>query len=553
MTVLMERLINFAQEKEVAVGERPYCVEDYIKPSLEDALELPFDQLHSAANAGFKEAIDDISNVSGEEIATFLSFHPVFYHWVSSEFAQPYDSKELHEILSSAGATVERIISIHDDIYDCYRNLLGPNGLFSPKLKRPEKERAPQQDIIDLRHMLDWRDRELSTARSLASGLKCEFLLLHYKSRLASCGELFYKKSPVVYFSHPISHARKDIMSDEPQKRARGKNFQEDCQGFANHLSQQVCLIEPTAIDELRVAGEHLPKVTEEQLLENILPPLHERWPLNEFARLCGDVFTKESEGFTELVSEKHGKENRLGTLPVVLSSVELKVFRGFRCDTEKLRDLSSSLELLICEIRRQINVRDHVLADQSQLAIVFRPYSSPEKPELTGGVGAEIKAVWKKIESERSTCKPAIFVIHPPCDELGRRSLQLQKIWPGLDFHCDKRDVFYQECSEILLASKKENHVDVTESIFERCVANDVQGIAQFKVSTMASEEISQLREARKQFAKHLTKDVLFSHLDRLADDPGLKEWIELYEKEINHVTIAKEIVRIVETAKKG
>jgi len=113
--------------------------------------------------------------------AAIVTLHPVLYHQSTTEFLAPYVPEKVRELLIKNKLILRYIVSIHDDIYDCYRPLLKQNALFQADISRKKRDdknnqrivsmRSPIQDIVDMRILLDWRDRELAESRRLAACL----------------------------------------------------------------------------------------------------------------------------------------------------------------------------------------------------------------------------------------------------------------------------------------------------------------------------------------------------------------------------------------------
>ena len=184
------------------------------------------------------------------------------------------------------------------------------------------------------------------------------------------------------------------------------------CQALADELGTFVPLIEPTCIDELRIDYGKLKQLREGDLRDKILPPLSQRWPIGRGER---------SERY--LSYEVDG-----------LFSVDSDRFADLEFQEEKaLYTLQDALKELGGEIRRQIRVRDHVLAEQSDIILAYRPFSLPDSPEATGGVQEEISTVIRKKAFEASFSSPGVILIHPEEDEKQRRRNLLIQIWDYL------------------------------------------------------------------------------------------------------------------------
>jgi hypothetical protein len=249
------------------------------KHTLAQFLTLPTEHICSFCEQGFRQTVAAACEEGRKKKAefVFLAFHPVLSHQRTTGFVEPYQGSNLLAAIPD-DITVERVVSIHDDIFDMYRRLLGPHRLFEPSPTRSGKRR-PLQDFQDLMLLLDWRDRELSVAVSIARGLNSRHFLFHAKGRTRSLWDAVCKNVPPVYLSHPISQPRRDILGIEDTEKCsrpdevRGRSLIGECMEIANTLSKFVPLIEPTAIDELRLDIDRMGEMKEAQLDDSFLPP----------------------------------------------------------------------------------------------------------------------------------------------------------------------------------------------------------------------------------------------------------------------------------------
>jgi hypothetical protein len=276
--------------------------------------------------------------------------------------------------------------------------------------------REPLRDISEQLLLLQWRSRELSEAKALAAGSGARHFLFHRNGHAPSLWKVI-NGSPSVYFSHPISQVRRDLLlKRDPGKcnvpdQSRGRKLRSDCDKAAAAAKRAVPLVEPTAIDELRIDFKELCDSTEERLRDAILPPVTERWPL--------------------------GDGPHLGGRPDVDNGPWLRVESGalerLEASNGELARYESAVEVLADEIRRQINTRDHTLAEQCDAVLVFRPFSLPDSPAPTGGVEKEMEMVQRRILLEQIRLEPALIVVHPFRDERKRRQLEFDIEWPKL------------------------------------------------------------------------------------------------------------------------
>lgn len=414
-----------------------------------DVLSLPLSELSSLCDRSWTRMLEQVVTRPDQSSRFAIgTFHPVLYHQVTSEFAEPYLAGKIQSITneyrSKDKAHVKWIVSIHDDIYDIYRKLMQPGKLFDP---RRRESRNPIDDIADLRMILDWRDRELAAARAMAVSLDAKHLLFHRKGRLNSLGQILFENKPCIYYSHPISQPRRDIANkvvkgkcEKPDPR-RGQELIQAIQSFADHLALFAAIVEPTAIDEARLDTGNLGGLMEADLAGAIAPPLTNRWPIGEGMRLGGDPSMLNSENTTRL-------------LP--LSDEALEALQSVQITNAGLAGLKSSIDLLLKEIMRQINVRDRVLAAQANLIVVFRPFSNPDSAEPTGGVAAEIATSTNNRAARR--CRPHQIIVHPYKDELQRRGNEFDRIWAA------KVNEYYHGDNEVLERVKSQCRAEIVK-----------------------------------------------------------------------------------------
>jgi hypothetical protein len=417
----VENCIVAAAEKFLAITQP-----DVIEYGLINVLRLPLPQLAEACHEGFRASVlaarDEARRAGITTI--FLTFHPVFYHQQNAEYVAPYDPMRLAAILKDLSVELRWIVSLHDDLYSIHRRLLGKERLFDPGTTRTERRLAdgtkePRQrealtDLLEQRVILDWRDRELGSARALSLSLGCRHFLLHRLARVSTFWDVVVSEKPAVYFSHPISQPRRDITGAVDPERCptpdpiRGQAFINECQDFADRIASSVPLVEPTSIDELRIATARLGKLSEKDLMHAILPPLTKRWPIGEGERL----------------GNKHEAE-----YADELTPVGGEVFDELVPKEDSLKPLEGSVKMIAAEVRRQINVRDHILAQQAGVTVVFRPFSNPFHADASGGVEKEVITVIENAKLGNND-RRVVLIFHPSQDERRRREIVFDTTW---------------------------------------------------------------------------------------------------------------------------
>ncbi len=473
-------LKNYSESKGTRCT-RPFCVEEYLVEaanevlkyapalcpptgfSLNTVLNLPIEELRKTCDKAFAKTI--IAAAQEDKGLAIITFHPVLYHQRTREFVLPYTGEKLNESLRGKKKkySISRIVSIHDDIYDTYRRLRSEGRLFDPMITRepisdsapPERARKPLQDIQDLLFILNWRDREFTVARSLSVPLGTSHFLFHRKGRLDTLWNVAAKNKKHLYFSHPISQPRRDLTGKVHTGKSksliadpeRGSNLQKSCIEAAETLGPFVPIVEPTAIDELRIDYDKLKQIVESSLENYFLPPLTNRWPIGAGER-------SETHSLSELEED--------GLCKVVHHSSELR----WKIESTPLDTFESAIRILDAEIRRQITVRDYALAEQADLVVAFRPFSLPNSPEPTGGVKREIAAMENKDRAGKRTCKPSIIIINPPEDEQRRILNEFDAFWSAKskdffeeDFTSEKIKRFQEFCRNKLLSYVSNNN----------------------------------------------------------------------------------------------
>ena len=252
---------DYCLEKEYINPAKPFLKEILVEPltgySLTNVLQLPNEYLNVVCRKALKCIISKITKEVKNNDIPILSFHPVLFHQITSEFTILPWLTIFQEALSDSkiNISIKSVVSIHDDIYDIYRRLLSsPTKLYFPNNTRKPKfdeescceipKREPEQDLVEIRQILDWRDRELSVAHSIAQGISAAFFLFHRKTLTKTILEAVFEAKPFIYFSHPISQPRSDLIGKQhPQKnkfpsRERGLKFINECQKIADYLNQ---------------------------------------------------------------------------------------------------------------------------------------------------------------------------------------------------------------------------------------------------------------------------------------------------------------------------
>ena len=397
------------------------------EPTLPQVLCLPATDLREYCHRAFEQSVQLATDIAVD--LAILSLHPVLLHQKTGEFLGVYSARAVEGACDRHRTSIERIVSLHDDVYDMHLRLLSPGKLFYPPMVRQKKlkgdkkesryyERLPQLDFDQQHLLLEWRAYELAEAKRLSSALTKPHFLVHQKVRSSTFWQVVGERRHSVYLSHPISQPRRDITGQaDPEKCKipdpnRGWDFIRRCNELADRLGSRLPLVEPTNIDELRIDYDQIQELTDHDLREHVLPTLSPRWPVTSVPRL------------SEVPTEQECN--------APLSKVPVPHFEGglFEYSGEHLGHLASSLRFLGQSIKRQIACRDYTLASQASLVVAFEPFSLPDSPAASGGVKDEIAEASNRSEMGLQLCSPAIIVLHPYSQEKARRRMVFDKRW---------------------------------------------------------------------------------------------------------------------------
>lgn len=418
----------------------PYCLEKFfVKGSIDalksyrsevserdyaflDCLKLPYSEFVNGARNAFRLLIEELEkklDQIDQSRFVIVTLHTAYCHQNTLEFITPHDPSSIYSTINEKGFIAHYVISLHDDIYDIHRELMKPQEMYSPIITVTDDrkgQRAAEHDYFEQLQILSWRDRELSASRFLASGLKSKHFLFHKKGRVKTIVDTVFEGKCNVYFSHPISQPRRDINNIPHEIKCknpnveRGRTFIESCQSIADLLGRFCAVVEPTAIDELRTDSKKLSEWNEKEHLRSaILPPLYERWPI----------------GGGERIHRVAREDDYSKPLAITTPFPEKAIFTE-----SSLAWLESAQQLLAKEIKRQLTVRDNILAEQADLVFVYRPFSSPDSHEATGGVSREMDIILLRMKADSARIKPALLIYHPKEDEMIRRGNAFRKIW---------------------------------------------------------------------------------------------------------------------------
>lgn len=422
-----KKIIDFLKLKEISTGIG----------NVEDELVKIFKEKGSPKTMSLKKAIGsscitEISTIWAEAyeraVAKSILGNPIvsiviltleYYKSETYEFYSPIN----HEVLLKSSP--KNILTLIDDIYDCYYHLSRDGEVFAEsmigqevdsKLKgglsvplRLKYKTALQWVIKNLQRILIWRWREIEAGAALAKSLGINqnvlatkhpiehgvFLLLgEHTAEFPNIGEYYS-----IYISHPISRPREMSIGDG--------NFPK----FVDHLSDvigkmhsnrdgkpNIIAIMPTAIDEFRIFSDR----------DYLYPLLSKRWPFDESNSLWSlpPEFTEykdfERDGIGGMFNPPiNGSGDRLDTrLP---KNIKKEIFIS---DAE----ISGMLRTFIELMTMQMSGRDHLLVKQSFGFFLYRPLFDEIK--FSRGVQMEL-ITYEKIFKSESKGKRRVFFVH--------------------------------------------------------------------------------------------------------------------------------------------
>lgn len=566
------------------------CVEDFISDALETLIskngwkvakppsgfglkdilrKFPFDEVVKICQEALRIALENLKKKLNTDLPSggyaIVTLHPVLFTHRTREFVEPYNASLLSQLATELEIEIKRIISIHDDIYDIYRRLMDASDLFHPRITRDhdlQKRyfREPERDLAELMLVLSWRDRELANSRSLAAHANIPHLLFHRKGRMDCLSKHIFDNKKIIYFSHPISQPRRDILKIPVEGKcsdpnpSRGRELIRKIKLFADRLSEISSIIEPTAIDEYRVDIEGFNRLNETFLREMILPSVTERWPIGGGKRLEG--------GADEHTIERDGR-----------LLVKEEVFEDFHFDDStaiKIKSLKPLCNILKNEIKRQIGVRDYVLSEQADIVLAYRPFSLPDSADPTGGVEKEMIAIQRIMQIRGLIQKPSLIIMHPNKDEVRRRLNAFSKFWKKqihkrLEKPNSKEAEKLQKNIIELLKNWKwhpEQFENLDRKSFSQTYANILSSlsaiIGKSKVNFIFESDTSSMQEegkalvdaAKDDFTEYLVSktDVFFPQLiHEMKNDDNLESMVKFLDSDELNVSISNKIIKMI------
>lgn len=366
------------------------------KPNWFKLLNLPADKirLYWAKAAG--RALAEIKDSS--ESLFLISFHANYYsddyRWrfcaVNFALLKQFNFEAFFVLIDEIYEVLER----RDDI----RTIFGEAHLIENKLDRVEV--FVKKTIEYLENYILWRQEEIAQTDLFAysCGSRDEFTneyrtipshVFSVKHPLATLRRLVENPNFSVYFSHPITDIRADPGFPNNVSLA-------EIDRISRELRDQLTLIEPTAIDELRIHNLRY---------QDYFPSLTPRW--KQLGEPDAVVLPGDNRGtFCETIRNL-GVEDEFNAI----------------CNRNDLKGLEKELQERVsnaihdfCEnIKNDITWRDYHLVDQTRRLIVYRPCFNG-RPSL--GVQSEVEYYERVKLTGTGQTNIQVVVYHPKEDD---------------------------------------------------------------------------------------------------------------------------------------
>ena len=289
---------------------------------------------------------------------TIFTLHLCYFHQLTREYLAVADLRLIETTLADhQNATWVILI---DDIYDCYHRLSDYRGFFDPPGSADEA-------VLDLLDILDWRSIEIVLSQAAAAASSIKSYLFAVKHPLGTLRDLFYSGKPVAYHSHPIAEPRRTWNDEKVPDKSDVRAIVAAAADFSSRLNAGFTVIQPTCIDELRIAANGL---------------LSARWP---FERPIGEMGYSPPE-----------ENESMFMLPL-----------GWQEDRRTAGSVSQALVTRLTQaISKQIDARDHTLVEQADCVICYRPlyHGNP-----SGGVREELQHLGRLMLISQGDYRPAL------------------------------------------------------------------------------------------------------------------------------------------------
>ena len=225
----------------------------------------------------------------------------------------------------------------------------------------------PKGISYELFRILDWRAREIMVSRHLADELKAKHYVIAIKHNGDTLRNLIEYNKPTCYVSHPITYVRK--LQAKNQIDIANKIINE-IHEFEEEINKNFTAFLPTTIDELRIK-----KIKGLDNKDRMITELENRWDEEKYNNPQKMMFRKPE------------KKDEIDPL-----------WNPSNADNEAI---STSIEMITRVINMQIDVRDHIMVEQSDVLMVYRPCYDGE---VSKGVLEEMK-YFNILENKNKKC----------------------------------------------------------------------------------------------------------------------------------------------------
>ncbi len=300
LKVMSESVRKLAQEKKCNCSH--FALDDLVIQKLQERhrgefqpqrlnyYQMPEHIVQECSGQALHELSAELKTAADEnrEVA-FLYMHTQYSNPEKSTF---YSAVSAHEVREIVGEFKVVVANVQQDVYETRQRLIDPYFL-----RESSEWRNPTADYTELERVLSWRLADFYASKAMAFELGCPFYLFHAKSPVQVLWQICVEGLPSVYLSHSISDARRQVTGRRSKKTPfcdpdLGREFFKELNDFGRQLRKRFPVLEPTAIDEYRLAD--IPaELHIDQIKNHFLPFLTERWPLYDDDRLV--PFTKEA------------------------------------------------------------------------------------------------------------------------------------------------------------------------------------------------------------------------------------------------------------------
>ncbi len=306
----------------------------------------------------WKNAVKKASKILSVRKNYIIALHAVYYNNRTLEYIIPVSESCLKELKPQV------FITLIDDIYDIHLRLRENGHIFN---KAHGGSDDPKGVSFELFRILDWRAREIMVTRHLAEELKAKHYVFAIKHNGETLRSLIEENKPTCYVSHPITYVRKLQAKGQKEKAEEIVN---EIHNFEEEVSKEFTAFLPTTIDELRIKKNKLVNN-----VDCLITDREKRWDEDKYDNPSNMMFRKPDK---KDIDDPLWNENNI-----------------------KNESLGNVLEIIAKVINTQIDVRDHIMVEQSDVLMVYRPCYDGE---VSRGVLEELN-YFGVLENKRKKC----------------------------------------------------------------------------------------------------------------------------------------------------